>query len=176
MKGGAPSLQFQNKSRVRAAGTTISADDSMQVQVCLTQRWRSHDTHSATGGQTLERAAGWKGIQARWRWEWLTGRCNSCWNHADLPCQNSTTIWVHVCLLTELLNFYKCPFFHQPAVNLHPFLGLASCYTLASLMQTCDSLQYVTINGSNEVYGRYRNRLALLAHFAVITSGSCWHP
>ena len=55
MQGSQPSLQFRNKSRVRASGTTVSADDSMQVQMRLTHRWHSHDTYSATGGQTLEK-------------------------------------------------------------------------------------------------------------------------
>lgn len=55
MRGSQPSLQFQNTSRGRAPGTTVSVDDSMQVQGCLTHRRHSRDTYSATGGQTLER-------------------------------------------------------------------------------------------------------------------------
>lgn len=175
-QGRQPCLQFRNERRVTSSGTTVWADDVMQVQTCHTRRWRSPDRYGRS--DLGERPAGWKGTQARWRWDGRTGSCASCWNHADLPRQNSTTVCVHVWAPHRASEFLKKNALSF-TTSLETFIlpqDLLAVNMLASFMQSCYSLQYVTISGSNEVYGRYRKRPALLPRSAIITSGSRWHP
>lgn len=50
-------LLFQNKSRLRASGTTVSAYDSMQEQVCPTH---SHATHTVMTPTQLQAVRPWR--------------------------------------------------------------------------------------------------------------------